>query len=149
MENDNRANSLQQREATFIPAAESRESWLAKLDGMEQELEKTRNEAPPHTPPPSGPDRLDVHEEILKSIALKLDTLLADLLEAEVREYICPEFPSLDKADLSWKSTTAARSGSLEKQRSVQEILVIAILIAAVFLVGMTFGLWGSFFFGL
>ena len=148
--NNNRENSLQQRETAFMPVAERWESLLAKLDGMERELEKTRNEAPPFTTPSLNPDKLDAHEEALKSIALKLDTLLADLLEAEVMEYTCPEFLSPDETDLSWKNTAVARSEGLKKQeRSVQEILVIATLIAAVFLVGMTFGLWGSFFFGL
>ena len=123
---------------------------LANLDGMEQELEKIRNEPPHYTLPPLGPDKLDLYEETLKNITLNLDTLLADLLDAEVREYTFPEFPTEDETNPSWKNTTATQSGDEDKQgRSVHEILVIATLIAAVFLVGMTFGLWGSFFFGL
>ena len=150
MKNKNRENSPQQHEGSFKPFnRKKRESLLANLDRMEQELEKIRNEPPTYTPPPSLPDNLDVHEETLKNIALTLDTLLADLLEAEVREYTCPEFPA-DETNRPWKNTAAAQSDGGEKQsRSVQEILVMATLIAAVFLVGMTFGLWGSFFFGL
>ena len=149
MENKNRENSPLQHETALMPVAEKAESPLAKLDRMEQELEKTRNDAPSYTPQSGGPDKLDAHEETLRSIASKLDSLLADLLEAEVMEYAFPEFP-VDETDPPWKNAPAARSGGLEKQkRSLQEILVIATLIAAVFLVGMTFGLWGSFFFGL
>ena len=144
MENENPEKSPQQHETSFIPVTGERESLLAKLDMMEQELEKMRNEQPSYTSPPS-PDKLDTYEETLKNIAFKLDTLLADLLEAEVREYTYPEFLTPDETTPPWN-----RSEGREKQRrSVQEILVIAILITAVFLVGMTFGLWGSFFFGL
>jgi hypothetical protein len=128
---------------------EVRENLLEKLNRMERELEKMRNEAPPYTPPPLIPDKLDAHEETLKSIALKLDTLLADLMEAEVMEYTYPEFLQSDETSHQ-NNTAAAKDGGLEPRgRSLQEILVIATLIAAVFLVGMTFGLWGSFFFGL
>ena len=134
----------------FMPVNERRESLLANLDRMEQELEKMQNEPPPYAVPPLDPDKLDLHEETLRNIAFTLDSLLADLLEAEVREYTCPEFPAPDETDPSWKNNAAVQNGGGEKQRrSVQEILVIATLITAVFLVGMTFGLWGAFFFGL
>ena len=127
----------------------SRQNPLEKLDMMELELEKMRNEPPHYIPPSIVPDKLDAHEETLKKIALKLDTLLADLLEAEVREYTYPDFPP-DEADTLRKHAAATQSGHPEKRRrSLLEILVMATLIAAVFLVGMTFGLWGSFFFGL
>ena len=150
MKNKNRENSPQQSEAAFMPVTGKLESMLANLDRMEQELEKIRNEPLPYTQPPIHPDKLDTYEESLKSIALKLDTFLADLLEAEAMEYTYPELPTLDESDLPWNKTAASQSGGREKQvRSVQEILVIATLITAVFLVGMTFGLWGSFFFGL
>ena len=118
------------------------ESLLEHLDRMERELEEMRNEAPPDKPPLLGPDKLDAHEETLKNIAFKLDTFLADLMEAEVMEYTYPEF-------LHPNETGPVQASSLEHRRSTQEILVIVILIAAVFFVGMTFGLWGSFFFGL
>ena len=119
------------------------------LNLMELELEKMRNEPSHYIPPPPGPDKLDVHEETLKKIALKLDTLLAYLLEAEVMEYTYPEFPS-DETDTTRKNAATTQSRHPEKQeRSMLEILVMATLIAAVFLVGMTFGLWGSFFLGL
>ena len=124
-----------------MPVNGRREDLPAKLDRMERELEKMRTEPPPYTLPPLGPDKLDLHEETLRNIALNLDTLLAELLEAEVREYTCPEF--------STSTATVQSVGGEKHMRSVQEILVIATLIAAVFLVGMTFGLWGSFFFGL
>ena len=148
MENENRENSPQQHEDASMPAA-GPEAMLANLDRMERELEKMQNEPPPYTVPPLGPDKLDLHEETLRSIAFKLDSLLADLLEAEAREYTYAEFPA-GESDLSSQKAAGAQSVNREKQvRSIQEILVIAILIAAVFLVGMTFGLWGSFFFGL
>ena len=153
MENKNSENPPQQHETAFMPVNERRGILLANLDRMEQELERMHNEPTPHTPMPLRPDKLDAYEETLKNIALTLDTLLADLLEAEVREYTCQEFPPSDETDLSWKNTAAVhavQSASREKEgRSVHEILVIATLVAAVFFVGMTFGLWGSFFFGL
>ena len=143
MKNENAENPPQQRDASFMQA-DGRESLLAKLDMLEKELEKMRQEQPLYPTPP-GSEKLDAHEETLKTIAFNLDTLLADLLEAEVREYTFPEFLTPDETTPPWKKSEAR-----DKQgRSVQEILVIAILICAVFLVGMTFGLWGSFFFGL
>ena len=150
MDNKNRENSPQQRKAASIQASEMSESLLSKLDKLELELEKMRNQAPPDTPPPLRPDKLDAYEETLKGVALKLDSLLADLLEAEVMGYTYPDFLPLDETGLILKNTAVGQDRGREKQsRSVQEILVIATLIAAVFLVGMTFGLWGSFFFGL
>ena len=143
--NNNSENPPQQNETVSGP-----ESLLANLDKMERELERIQNEPPPYTVPPLGPDKLDLHEETLRNIAFKLDSLLADLLEAEAREYECPEFPPHDETDPSLNTAAAQQSGDRIKHgRNVQEILVIAVLIAAVFLVGMTFGLWGSFFFGL
>jgi len=123
---------------------------LENLDEMERELETIQNSPPSNTSPSTGPDKLDAYEETLTNIASKLDTLLADLLEAEVMEYTYPEFLHSEEIGLALKSVAVAQGKSLQRRgRSLQEVLVIAILIVAVFLVGMTFGLWGSFFFGL
>ena len=134
-------------ENIFMTNTGEYENLSANLDRMEQELEKIRNEPPPYTVPPLGPDKLDLYEETLKNIAQNLDTLLADLLEAEVREYTYPEFPTPDETIN--RAPAAPSRDADDQRRSIQEILVIATLIAAVFLVGMTFGLWGSFFLGL
>lgn len=146
MENKHRENPPAQVEDIFIG---SRESQLKKLDLMERELEKMRNEPPYYILQPRSPDKLDLHEESLKKIALKLDTLLADLLEAEVREYSYPEFASDETGAPRKSAVTPQRRGPEKQRRSPLEVLVMITLIAAVFLVGMTFGLWGSFFFGL
>jgi len=141
-------DSPTQSEVILTPLSERHGSLLEHLDRMEQELEKIRNEAPSNTPP-LVPDKLDTYEETLKSTALMLDNLLAELMEAEMMEYTYPDFLHPDETGYPNNSATL-QGGNLEHRgRNLQEILVIVTLITAVFLVGMTFGLWGSFFFGL
>jgi len=128
------------------------ESLLEKLDRMEKELETRQNEMLPEAKETTEPDELDAHEEALKSIAYTLDSLIADLLEAEVREYAFPDFIHPDETGFPLKDTPKPaqhKDPRSKKERNLQEALVILALIAAIFLVGLSFGLWGSFFFGL
>ena len=128
---------------------ETLESLLENLDRMELEFEGILSGTPSTNTPPPAHDKLDAYEETLKSIAFKLDTLLADLMEAEVMEYTYPEFLRPEEAGHP-NNAALPQSGGLEyRGKSLQEALVMVTLIAAVFFVGMTFGLWGSFFFGL
>jgi DNA-directed RNA polymerase subunit RPC12/RpoP len=132
----------------FMPVPRQ-ESLLEKLDRMEKELEENRRNEPAPETPAKGPDKLDEHEESLKKIAYTLDSLIADLLEAEVREYTFPDFVHPDGSGFPSKDAAAAAPVITKKGRNLQEILVIIALIAAIFLLGLTFGLWGSFFFGI
>jgi hypothetical protein len=140
-----------ENEATqdLIPA--KHESLLEKLDRMEKELETRANEVLPETEQ-EGPDDLDKHEETLKNIAYTLDSLISDLLEAEVREYAFPDFIHPDETGFPTKDAPKApphQQPEAKTGRNIQEILVIGALIAAIFLVGLSFGLWGSYYFGL
>ncbi|MDR1965232.1 MAG: hypothetical protein LBQ36_00860, partial [Synergistaceae bacterium] len=97
-------------------------------------------------------DDLDKHEETLKNIAYTLDSLISDLLEAEVREYAFPDFIHPDETGFPAKEAPKApqhQQPEAKTGRNIQEILVIGALIAAIFLVGLSFGLWGSYYFGL
>jgi hypothetical protein len=119
---------------------------------MEKELETRQNEGYAPEPVADGPDVLDEHEETLKNIAYTLDSLISDLLEAEIREYAFPDFIHPDETGFPLKAPPPPRRPKkelLKKGRNVQEILVILALVAAIFLVGLSFGLWGSYFFGL
>jgi hypothetical protein len=142
--------SFSGKQAAFMAVPEKPESLLEKLDRMERELESRQNEILPETEQSdSNNDQLNAHEETLKNISFTLDSLIADLLEAEVREYAFPEFIHADEADFPTKEAhVSSVMGNVKKSRSVQEIVVIFALIAAIFLVGMTFGLWGSFLLG-
>jgi hypothetical protein len=134
-----------------VPLEESfaRESLLEKLDRMENELKLSlQKEEETLETAAEGPDELDAHEETLNNIAYTLDSLITDLLEAEVREYAFPDFIHSDEAGFPLKDASPA-VGTLYKGRNIQEILVLMALIAAIFLVGLSFGLWGSYFFGL
>jgi hypothetical protein len=135
----------------YVPQV--RESLLEKLDRMEKELETKQHEAIPDSATET-PDELDGHEETLKNIAYTLDSLISDLLEAEVREYAFPDFIHPDETGFPLKETNVAPNTEIEseaqkKGRNIQEVLVVAALIAAIFLVGLSFGLWGSVVFGL
>ena len=132
----------------FIPVLGKHDSLLEKLDRMEQDLETMQDEASPESPS-NVPDQLDAHEETLKTIAFTLDSLIVDLLEAEVREYTFPDFPHPGETSSSVKDKPAVAGSDGKKGRSLQEVVVMVALVAAIFLVGMTFGLWGSYFFGL
>jgi RNA polymerase subunit RPABC4/transcription elongation factor Spt4 len=122
------------------------ESLLERLDRMESELEAKKREAPPERQDsPGAADKLDEREETLNNIAFKLDVLIADLLDAEAREYAFPDLPSSGEGAFSMNDADVKK----KKGRSAQEIAVLAVLIAAIFLVGMTFGLWGSYFWGI
>jgi RNA polymerase subunit RPABC4/transcription elongation factor Spt4 len=123
------------------------ESLLEKLDRMERELATLKVEVTPETVA-AGTDDLDEREETLNNISYTLDSLIADLLEAEVREYAFPDFLHPDETGFPLKERAAPKPKTPEKRRSFQEVLVMTALIAAIFLVGLTFGLWGSYFFG-
>jgi hypothetical protein len=128
------------------------ESLLTKLDRMEKELEIKQNEEYVPELVTDEPDALDEHEEALKNIAYTLDSLISDLLEAEIREYAFPDFIHPDETGFPMKAPPPPRRPKKEipkKGRNIQEILVILALVAAIFLVGLSFGLWGSYFFGL
>jgi ribosomal protein L40E len=145
---DGACDASEKRQAAFMHLPQEHESLLKRLDRMEREMEAMQDEAPPESQP-NAPDQLDAHEETLKTIASTLDSLIADLLEAEVREYTFPEFMHPNETDFPAKKRATAGSGGKKKDKSMQEVIVMAALVAAIFLVGMTFGLWGSYFFGL
>jgi hypothetical protein len=134
----------------FTPQINARhESLLEKLDRMERELETQQKEVISE-PEKTEPDTLDAHEEALNNIAYTLDSLIADLLEAEVREYAFPDFIHPDETGFPLKDAVHPVLPPEEKKgRDLQELLVVLALIAAIFLVGLSFGLWGSYFFGL
>jgi hypothetical protein len=133
----------------FIPVVPRRASFLERLDKMELDLEAIHSAALPEGKPETS-DKLDAHEETLKRIAFTLDTLIADLLEAEVREYTFPGFDNPEeKAPAVNIRSVMDIVESVKKGRSAQEVIVLAALTIAIFLVGMTFGLWGTYFLGL
>jgi hypothetical protein len=141
--------------ATFVPVSGRHESLLERLDRLERELDESRREPLPENSL-SPPDELDEHEEALKNIAYTLDSLITDLLEAEASEYACPGFiqpedtppEAKDEAAPPAHDADEREHGPDKKSRRLQEILMVATLIAAIFMVGLSFGLWGSYFFG-
>jgi hypothetical protein len=144
---------------TFVPVSGGHESLLERLDRMERELEENLKE-PLSESELNPPDELDEHEEALKNIAYTLDSLITDLLEAEAGEYAFPGFIQpkdtlssnvKDEAVQPAKETEAGKEEhepDNKKSRRMQEILMLVTLIAAIFMVGVSFGLWGSYFFG-
>ena len=130
-------------------ATEPRKNLLEKLDLMELELEAKTQEAPPEPERKAEPDKLDEYEEALKNIAFNLDTLISNLLKAEAQEYAFSDSPRIDEKNFAKNSAGAKRDPFKKKARNTQYIIILIALIAAIFLVGMTFGLWGSYFFGI
>ena len=147
---------LASRHAPELSASESDDKTLIeKLDKMERDLELLKNEPLPETPQ-AAPDTLDAHEETLKNISYKLDTIIADLLKAEAKEYNTfheSQRIDADGASLKAKNAQAGQKNSAgppkKKGKSFLEKALIIALAIACFLVGMTFGLWGMYFLGL
>jgi hypothetical protein len=142
--------------ATFVPVTGGHGSLLERLDKMERELEENRREPLPESAL-NPADELDKYEETLKNIAYTLDSLITDLLEAEAGEYSFPGFirpedtPSEAKDESAAQPAKEAVKQDIEpgkKSKRLQEILILFTLIAAIFMVGLSFGLWGSYFFG-
>jgi hypothetical protein len=138
--------------ALLVVSPEPRNILLEKLDALERELEAKKQEAPPEPERHADADKLDEYEETLKNIAFTLDTLISDLLKAEAEEYASAESPRADGKSFAKNGAGAKRDPLKKKDRSFQDVVVLLLmlaLIAAIFLVGMTFGLWGSYFFGI
>jgi hypothetical protein len=129
--------------------AEPRQSLLEKLDLMERELEARKQEALPEPEQNDEFDHLDEHEQTLKNIAFRLDALISDLMKAEAQEYAFADSPRIEGKSFEKNDAAAKRRRLKIKVKNPQEIIVMLALIAAIFLVGMTFGLWGSYFFGI
>jgi hypothetical protein len=129
-----------------VPRATRHESFIAKLDRMEQEFE-TRVDTQTETPPPEA----DESQEKLESLSSTLDSLIADLLEVEINEYSYPDFIHPDESGFPSRdpASYAERAPDPHKKRSAKELLLIAALITAIFLVGLSFGLWGAYFLGI
>jgi DNA-directed RNA polymerase subunit RPC12/RpoP len=136
--------------AESLAVSTRHESLLAKLDRMERDLASINDEHLPSSAPDDDAEDLYLHEEALKNISYTLDSLISDLLEAEIREYTFPDFIHPDESGFPLKEKVHHVNPPEEpKRKNLQEILVIAALVAAIFLVGLSFGLWGAYFFGL
>ena len=120
---------------------------LEKLDMMERELDAKKQEPLPEPEREAKFDKLREYDETLKDIAFRLDTLISDLLKAEAQEYSFSDSPRVDGKSFAKNGTNAKRDPLKKKSRNLQYVIVLIALIAAIFLVGMTFGLWGSYFF--
>jgi|GEM_PF-3457325 len=139
-------------ERESAPAKPSRESLLAKLDRMEEDFASrlvaqngvlsTEEEGAPSVSP------WDVREDSLVTMSSTLDDLIADLIDAEINEYLTPDFIHPDETGFPQpapKSEIEADSPKNRKQDfSFVDVLVLIALTIAIFLVGMTVGLWGS-----
>jgi hypothetical protein len=127
--------------------SERHESFIAKLDRMEQEFESrvSAEDAMPRD------FVIDDKQEKLDSLSTTLDSLIADLLEVEINEYSYPDFIHPDESGFPSKDPASYKKKQIEqpKRRSVNELLLAAALVTAIFLVGLSFGLWGAYFLGI
>ncbi len=135
-------------------AATRHESLLAKLDRMEQDISSRLSETlPTYEIEEPEPDlaQWDAREDNLASLSTTLDGLIADLLDAEINEYLTPDFIHPDETGFPSPDPAAYAPKPQKQERRVIrviDVLVIIALIVAVFLVGMTVGLWGSYALG-
>jgi hypothetical protein len=137
-----RANNMTQDKVTT-----RHESFIAKLDRMEQELEARQEISAEPDPALEYDDR----QEKLDSLSTTLDALIADLLEVEINEYSFPDFIHPDESGFPSKDPASyvEKPAPPPKKRSPHEILLIVALIIAIFMVGLSFGLWGAYFLGI
>jgi len=126
------------------------ESLIARLDEMEQQLASRLSEPIPEPAAATLDAALDEKEASLDSLSTTLDALISDLLELEISEYARPDFIHPDETGFPARDPHAYRAPqSPRKQRSIQDTLVLIALIAAVFLIGLSVGLWGSYVMGI
>ena len=133
------------------PVSTRHESLLARLDRMEQDISSRLNEKLPVLEPEVEPEAAtwDAKEDNLASLSSTLDELLADLIDAEINEYLTPDFIHPDETGFPEPTPVVQAEKKPQKhERRVVDVLVIVALIIAVFLVGMTVGLWGSYALG-
>jgi hypothetical protein len=136
-------------ETTPSSPAERRKHLLEKLDMMERELEAGKQEAFPEPERKNHVDKLDEHEETLKNIAFRLDALISDLLKAEAQEYSFSDLTRVD-GDSFVKRSAAAKIDRLGiKGKNAYETIIMIAMIAAVFMAGVIFGIWGAHFLGI
>jgi hypothetical protein len=129
------------------PKATRHESFIAKLDRMEQEFEARADTQEEALPLPET----DGSQEKFDSLSSTLDSLIADLLEVEINEYSYPDFIHPDESGFPSRDPASYEENApdLHKKRSIKELLLVATLITAIFLVGLSFGLWGAYFLGI
>ncbi|MDR0649018.1 MAG: hypothetical protein LBF92_06755 [Synergistaceae bacterium] len=130
-------------------ASNRHESLVARLDKMEQEFAARIDTAVSNADPIQAEDR----QEKLESLSTTLDSLIADLLEVEINEYSYPDFIHPDESGFPSKDLSSygkrTRTAEAQKKRSWGELLLVVALITAIFLVGLSFGLWGAYFLGI
>ena len=126
------------------------ESLLARLDRMELDISSRLGEKLPVLEPEVEPVTWNAKEDNLTSLSSTLDELLADLIDAEINEYLTPDFIHPDETGFPAPvpAIEEKKSRKHERRTRIVDALVIIALIVAVFLVGMTVGLWGSYSLG-
>jgi hypothetical protein len=121
------------------------ERLISKLDMMDRELEAKMRESAANLP---GDSAFVEGGDALNALSTTLDALIADLLDVEIKEYSTPDFIHPDESGFPSRNPAAYKPRKQAKNLSLQEIVVIIVLTAAIFLVGMSCGLWSSYFFG-
>jgi hypothetical protein len=123
------------------------ENMIAKLDMMERELEvEVPEPSYVHADEPVPYE----YNDALVDLSSTLDSLIADLIEVEIKEYAAPDFIHPDESGFPSRDPGSYnKKNKVRKGLKLQEVLVIIAFIAAIFLVGMSCGLWGVYFLGL
>ncbi|MDR3353772.1 MAG: hypothetical protein LBO21_01890 [Synergistaceae bacterium] len=121
-----------------------RESIISRLDKLDRELEaRKREEAANAADSSSFAERGDA----LSALSTTLDSLITDLLDVEIKEYAVPDFIHPDESGFPPRNPAAYKPLKSSRNLSFQEILLVIALVAAIFIVGMSCGLWSSYFF--
>lgn len=135
------------------PISAREESLLAKLDRMEEHITSRFSDANTSFDTEEEDAVLGsewgTKEHNLVSMSSSLDELIADLLDAEINEYLTPDFIHPDETGFPSPQPNFDVKKRKNSKQYVVDALVIIALVIAVFLVGMTVGLWGSQTFGL
>lgn len=122
------------------------ESLLKRLDRMEREISLRLEEKIPILEPELEPDWSE-KESNLTSLSCTLDELLAELVEAEINEYLTPD--SIHPDETGFPGPAAPGERPARRGRHLVDVLFIAALVVAIFLFGVTAGLWGSYVLGI
>lgn len=130
------------------PISVREESLLAKLDRMEEDIASRLSETKAALDLENEKLTIDsewnTKEHNLVSMSSTLDDLIVDLLDAEINEYLSPDLIHPDETGFPAPQPNNSVKKHKNTGQYIIDALVIIALTIAIFLVGMTVGLWGS-----
>lgn len=131
--------------------AQSRhESLLARLDRLERDIVSKLEDS--RQPRENEPATWETKGDNLMTMSSTLDDLISDLIGAEINEYMKPDCIPPDATGFPTPHLSVVpkteKSRGIDRRQMIVDTLVVLALVLAVFMVGMTAGIWGIYTLG-